>query len=201
MEQGRQIGVAMDFSKGSKIALKWASECLLKNGDTLYILHVRHSAASESRNHIWAATGSPSIPLSEFRDESAMHGYGFQLDHEVLDMLDSIAKDLQVTIVGKVYWGDAREKICEAAGSLKLDALVMGSRGLGRFQRVLLGSVTSYVIENAACPVSVVKDPEATHERCLLGFLGVFIQCWCLSIHLQSNPGSEISESDGVSRV
>ncbi|KAL8161658.1 hypothetical protein V2J09_013147 [Rumex salicifolius] len=88
---------------------------------------------------------------SKFRDESAMHGYGFQLDHEV-------------TIIGKVYLGDAREKICEAAGSLKLDALVMGSRGLGKFQRVLLGSVTSYVIENTASPVFVVKDPEATHS-------------------------------------
>ena len=43
--------------------------------------------------------------------------------------------DEQLCVVIKMYWGDPREKVCDAVEELHLESLVMGSRGLGQIQR------------------------------------------------------------------
>ena len=45
------------------------------------------------------------------------------------------------------------------------DLLVVGSRGVGAFSRLFLGSVSTQVIHQATCPVVVVPHRQAEDER------------------------------------
>ena len=53
--------------------------------------------------------------------------------------------------------GSPAVAILDFAGSHNTDLIIMGSRGLGLVKGVLLGSVSQYVVEQAKCPVMVVK--------------------------------------------
>lgn len=63
--------------------------------------------------------------------------------------------DLRITV--HLEGGNAAKAIVELAEREKVDGMVLGSRGLGEFKRLLLGSVAQKVMVYAPCPVTVVR--------------------------------------------
>jgi nucleotide-binding universal stress UspA family protein len=53
--------------------------------------------------------------------------------------------------------GNPAEEIMEMASKHHADLIVMGAKGLGTIDRVLLGSVSMQVMQYATCPVLVVR--------------------------------------------
>ena len=68
--------------------------------------------------------------------------------------------------------GHAVESILAEAESFKASTIVVGWRGHGTFRRLLAGSVSRRIAENAACPVLIVRDAPAAVSRFVVGFDG-----------------------------
>ena len=78
----------------------------------------------------------------------------------VLQKLKSI-KDKGLTITSEILEGPPGQVIVEAAQRWPADLIVIGSRGLGAWNRLLLGSVSNAVIHHAQCSVEVVRGHHA----------------------------------------
>lgn len=57
----------------------------------------------------------------------------------------------------EIVTGDPAEEIVRLANIHRADMIVIGSRGLTGMKRILQGSVSNQVLENAPCSVLVVK--------------------------------------------
>ncbi|GMP81521.1 hypothetical protein CsSME_00036202 [Camellia sinensis var. sinensis] len=51
------------------------------------------------------------------------------------DIANSAARQKEIMVLLKIYWGDASGKICEAIDNIPLSCLVIGNRGVGKLKR------------------------------------------------------------------
>jgi nucleotide-binding universal stress UspA family protein len=76
----------------------------------------------------------------------------------IIDEAEDQCKDIwgHVSVEIGTPSGGARDEIVTVAEQENADFIVLGSRGMGAVQRMLLGSVSSYVTHHAPCSVIVV---------------------------------------------
>ena len=150
--QSRTIVVGVDGSEHSKAALRWAVEEAKLRGSSVRAVHV------------WwiypALYPGASIAAADFDDVRAQAGsFVEQFVAEVFP--DGAGVDLEaVAIEGEAAVAPV---LVDAAKDAEL--LVVGSRGLGGFRGLLLGSVSQQCTHYASCPVVVLHDPAATRDQ------------------------------------
>lgn len=64
--------------------------------------------------------------------------------------------------------GHPADRIVKASRDVDADLVVVGSRGLGGWKRLVLGSVSTGVLHHASCPVMVARGQPAAFQRILL---------------------------------
>lgn len=55
--------------------------------------------------------------------------------------------------------GKPGEVICQIADDVSASMIIVGTRGMGKVRRTILGSVSDFLVNRAACPVMVCRDP------------------------------------------
>ncbi|GMH13129.1 hypothetical protein Nepgr_014970 [Nepenthes gracilis] len=153
----RRIVVAVDESEESMHALSWFLKNVLSRNSqsTLTILHARRPVAVYPGVDKTSSLFSHDVFSSLERRDTEMATW-------VLEKATKMCSPYDVKVETRVEEGDPREVICEMVNSLKADLLVMGSRGYGVLARSIMGSVSNHCVQNANCPVLVVKMPKSS---------------------------------------
>ncbi len=134
-----RIVVGVDGSEGSRRALRWALEEARLRHAVLDAVHVVPAPPLLADPVVF-----PPPPEEQLRAEG-----GRVLD-EMLAGLET--RDVEVQRIVAV--GGAARVLCEA--SRGADLLVVGSRGLGGFKGLLVGSVAQQAIAHASCAIALI---------------------------------------------
>lgn len=72
-------------------------------------------------------------------------------------LIDTCFSGSTLLVESTILHGNAAKKICEFANRANASIVVIGTRGLGKLQSKLLGSVSEKVIKNCHCSVLTVR--------------------------------------------
>ena len=139
------IVVGIDASPHSMAALSWAMREASAKKVPLTVVTVEVVAASG-----WGGSQVYGADF-ELRDKAQKAA-----EEAVAGAAKSLGADAPESVTVQALLGQPAEQLIEAAK--EADQLVLGRRGLGGFNRLMLGSVTSQVVHHATCPVTIIPD-------------------------------------------
>jgi nucleotide-binding universal stress UspA family protein len=139
-----EIVVGVDGSQHSVDALAWAAEEAKLRGAVLKVVASFATPIMSTGYEVAAPDPSDLAAASSTMLSAAIDSLH---DRGLFDGIDVVTEALEG------HAGEQLIRLSEAA-----DLLVVGARGHGGFLGLLMGSVTTYVVNHAKCPVVVVRD-------------------------------------------
>ena len=144
----KTILVATDFSEASALALTYAQELARRFESTLRLLHVVADAdVSPGTEALWG-----------FSETEVQRRWVDEASAKLARLCpaeESAAFEVQTAVVV----GSPTDRVVQYADENQVDLIVMGTRGRGAVEQMLLGSVAAGVVRRAPCPVLTVRAP------------------------------------------
>lgn len=138
----KNILLATDGSAAAERAVDFAASLASHFGASILVLHAFH-------------------PLPKFLGEPNFSDAIYKQLDEAKGLVENVARRLRERGVTQVdtdmIEGAATTVILDVAKTRKPDLIVMGARGMGVWQGIILGSVSMGVTQRAECPVMIVK--------------------------------------------
>lgn len=150
-----KIMVAVDLSGASDKALRFACEKLVHEGDELVVVHLIQTEVDLSDYFYSGLDISPEQLKAELKGEAQYKADG------ILRIAQAVCREAGVhgiKIRVHVERSFGKDMLCNLADMEKVDMLVVGSHGRTGITKVLLGSVSNYVVNHCKVPVVVVRQ-------------------------------------------
>jgi nucleotide-binding universal stress UspA family protein len=146
----RKILLATDASRDAEKAALIASDIANSTGSELHVLHVGNTKDVHVAPGAEQSFSPRTVSLGEIREKAEK-----TLEEAVKQVEEAGGTVAQAHLRS----GDPDDEIlrfCDEQGGFGL--IVMGSRGLTRIKRVVMGSVSGSVVRHAHCPVLVARS-------------------------------------------
>ena len=140
----KRVIAPTDFSPRSEKAIQYAVELAKLVGARLMLLHV----IPEMSANAYSIEGVPAYRVEEWRQESGkklhMELAKAKLEYDAVDTLMTMASNM-------------RDEVIRIAKETPADLLVLSTHGYTGWKHALLGSDAEKILEQAPCPVLVVR--------------------------------------------
>ncbi|MFF0209454.1 universal stress protein [Streptomyces althioticus] len=145
MDEQDRIVVGVDGSPSSLEALRWAArQAALTGGSVLALTSWDYPQYHGALGWLPPSSG----------DEEGLEARAREDLTRCVE--ETLGAHPSVDVLEEVRYGTPASVLLRAARDASL--LVVGSRGLGGFAGLLLGSVAQHCVQHAACPVVVVRE-------------------------------------------
>lgn len=143
----KNILIPVDGSKGSTLAVERVLQLAKKLTITkIMVIHV------VDINHFQSYSGKLGGIYHRLKENLSEQG------EELLSEIKAKFKEESVPVETRLILGDLPYDIVREASEKPYDLIVIGSRGSGGIESLLLGSVSNYVAKHAKCSVMIVRS-------------------------------------------
>eukprot|EP00475_Leptophrys_vorax_P032181 TRINITY_DN4944_c0_g1_i1.p1 TRINITY_DN4944_c0_g1~~TRINITY_DN4944_c0_g1_i1.p1 ORF type:complete len:232 (-),score=14.79 TRINITY_DN4944_c0_g1_i1:34-633(-) len=161
--QPMKVAVAVDGSDNSLDALRASLRLFGQSMSEIHIIHARKPVNEFGTDSLFS--------WREWfqRMETREHTHTKELLDRCAKMVAEDARargrDLPAEIKEVELKGEPRDVISSYVKQVAPDTLVMGSRGMGVLKRMAVGSVSTYCLHHAACPVLIIPKGSEPHNE------------------------------------